>query len=434
MISRTKKKRVASLSLVLAGVLLLSLNVNATPMATASVQTQGLFATSTPVFEDITSCTGSDTLSDDRAVTDSSWLEDGAADALEEAWIAYLLTANPSQAIKACDVFYTAADYKEVKLPKVSVVKNALLHMGPSSSSTVITNFNPTVTATILYQYNEDWFYVEMADTWRGYVAAENVSLGKITQEQIDQVTLVNKCRYGALIKSTITLRAEASSSAKSLGKATAGTLLEVTDYLDNGWVQVNSSKGTAYINSSNVSFALYVEGEVDEEGYIKEVRARLKAEAEEAARKKQQQLLQQQMQQQQQNSSKENTTELGLSIVKLAKQYLGVPYKYGGADPRGFDCSGLIYYLYKQHGMSIPRGATSQYKAANKISMNELQPGDLVFYSSDTSNSIQHVVLYIGNGQILHAPRTGTVVQIGSLYDSWRVRNYYGSASFLHN
>jgi cell wall-associated NlpC family hydrolase len=104
--------------------------------------------------------------------------------------------------------------------------------------------------------------------------------------------------------------------------------------------------------------------------------------------------------------------TTTGEQIVAIAQRYMGVPYVYGGASPSGFDCSGLVQYVFNQVGISIPRVAADQSKGGQAVSRDNLQPGDLVFFGSP----ISHVGIYIGNGQYINAPKTGDVVKISSL------------------
>jgi len=104
--------------------------------------------------------------------------------------------------------------------------------------------------------------------------------------------------------------------------------------------------------------------------------------------------------------------TTTGAQIVAVAQRYIGVPYVYGGASPSGFDCSGLVQYVFNQVGISIPRVAVDQSKGGQAVSRDNLQPGDLVFFGSPVS----HVGIYIGNGQFINAPKTGDVVKISSL------------------
>ena len=99
-------------------------------------------------------------------------------------------------------------------------------------------------------------------------------------------------------------------------------------------------------------------------------------------------------------------SSSLGGQAVAIAQQYLGVPYVYGGASPSGFDCSGLVMYVYAQLGVSLPHNAAAQYGALPHVSRSALQPGDLVFFYG-----FGHVGIYVGNNTVIHAPHTGTVV-----------------------
>ncbi|RJQ42834.1 MAG: hypothetical protein C4534_09110 [Gaiellales bacterium] len=94
---------------------------------------------------------------------------------------------------------------------------------------------------------------------------------------------------------------------------------------------------------------------------------------------------------------------------VSIAMQYLGVPYVWGGESPSGFDCSGLVKYVYGQMGVYLPHSAAAQHYAGTPISYSQLAPGDLVFFG----RPISHVGIYIGGGSMIHAPFEGAVVSI---------------------
>ena len=111
---------------------------------------------------------------------------------------------------------------------------------------------------------------------------------------------------------------------------------------------------------------------------------------------------------------------------VGIAMQYLGVPYVWGGASPSGFDCSGFVMYVYAQVGVSLPHYTGAQYAMGVPVSQSDLQPGDLVFF-----NGLGHVGIYIGGGQMIHAPHTGDVVKVSSL-TGWYASTYVGARRIL--
>jgi peptidoglycan DL-endopeptidase CwlO len=98
-----------------------------------------------------------------------------------------------------------------------------------------------------------------------------------------------------------------------------------------------------------------------------------------------------------------------GQSVLSVAAQYLGVPYRFGGTSPvTGWDCSGAMQYLFGQVGISLPRSAAEQYAASNRISRVEAEPGDMVFFFSGGGH-VYHAALYAGGGMIYDAGRTGS-------------------------
>lgn len=103
--------------------------------------------------------------------------------------------------------------------------------------------------------------------------------------------------------------------------------------------------------------------------------------------------------------------------VVSIAKRYLGVKYVWGGASPKGFDCSGLVMYCYKKLGISLSHSSRSQYWEGERIARGSLMPGDLVFFGPNVAG-IHHVGIYVGGGMYIHAPRTGDVVKISCLSD----------------
>lgn len=101
-------------------------------------------------------------------------------------------------------------------------------------------------------------------------------------------------------------------------------------------------------------------------------------------------------------------------AAVSVAMQQVGVPYRYGGATPRGFDCSGLVYYSYARAGKSLPRTTGSLWSQTQPIAKNELRVGDILFFR--IAGKMSHVGLYIGEQRFVHAPSSGKNVTVASL------------------
>jgi cell wall-associated NlpC family hydrolase len=106
-------------------------------------------------------------------------------------------------------------------------------------------------------------------------------------------------------------------------------------------------------------------------------------------------------------------TNQARSEVVPYAKRFIGVPYRWGGSSPSGFDCSGFTSYVYRNAaGISLPRVSRAQIGAGQRVSRKDLQPGDLVFFGSP----IHHVGIYVGGNSYIHAPNTGARVRIDSL------------------
>ena len=130
--------------------------------------------------------------------------------------------------------------------------------------------------------------------------------------------------------------------------------------------------------------------------------------------------------------STTPSTSTGGQQIVDTAKQYLGYPYVYGGMSPAGFDCSGFVGYVYKLCGYSLKRVASDiYYNNGTSVSKDNLQPGDLVFFSN-SSESIGHVGIYIGSGQFIHASSSTVGVIISDLNSSYYVQHYQGAKRII--
>lgn len=118
--------------------------------------------------------------------------------------------------------------------------------------------------------------------------------------------------------------------------------------------------------------------------------------------------------------------------VLAVARDMLGQPVVWGGASPaQGFDCSGLVQYVYRQAGISLPRTADLQFLVGRAVSPSALQPGDLVYFTTYEPGA-SHVGIYIGGSKFIHTSFSQGVVAVGDMNDSYFVQRYYGAKRVL--
>ena len=229
------------------------------------------------------------------------------------------------------------------------------LRAEPSTSASVVTTLDKSVA---------------VADSVDGcYKIAYNGSTGYVSADylNVDQDNVFTT--YGRVNSDGVNVRSDASTDSSVLATIEEDAIVTVNGLVD-GWYDVTCEYGT--------------------EGYIRSDFLDLT------------------------ESSSSNS-----DIAATAKQYLGTGYVYGGASPRGFDCSGFTMYVYSQHGYSLPHSATSQWQSGlgtRVYSISELQPGDLVFFNDPSRNAgkaCSHAGIYTGDGQFIHSSssRSGGVI-----------------------
>ena len=244
-----------------------------------------------------------------------------------------------------------------------------------STSSTVVTHLGKYYAIAVLDDSTEGWYKVNYNGNV-GYVSSDYVTIDK------DNVFTT----YGRVTGSSVNVREAASTSSAVKASLKANTVVTVNGF-ENGWYNVTCEYGTT--------------------GYIRSDFLVL-SETKEAA-------------------------SASSGIVDLAKSFLGVRYVYGGASPKGFDCSGFTMYLCKQAGYSLPHTASGQMQYGTSISKSDLQPGDLVFFRDPSRcaahKTASHVGMYIGNSQFIHASSgSGYCVKISSLNDNYYATYYAGA------
>ena len=114
-------------------------------------------------------------------------------------------------------------------------------------------------------------------------------------------------------------------------------------------------------------------------------------------------------------------------AIIDTAMQLRGVPYRNGGSDPSGFDCSGFVQWVFARNGVLLPREVREQYGAGQKIELRQVRPGDLVFFET-VSHGASHVGLVIGADQFVHAPSSTGVVRVERLTATYWARRFVGA------
>ncbi|WP_119310802.1 C40 family peptidase [Oscillibacter sp. PEA192] len=232
------------------------------------------------------------------------------------------------------------------------------LRAEPSTSASVVTTLDKSVAVAILDDSVDGWYKIAYNGS-TGYVSADYLN--------VDQDNIFTT--YGRVNSDGVNVRSDASTDSSVLATIEEDAIVTVNGLVD-GWYDVTCEYGT--------------------EGYIRSDFLDLT------------------------ESSSSNS-----DIAATAKQYLGTGYVYGGASPRGFDCSGFTMYVYSQHGYSLPHSATSQWQSGlgtRVYSISELQPGDLVFFndpSRNASKACSHAGIYTGDGQFIHSSssRSGGVI-----------------------
>ena len=232
------------------------------------------------------------------------------------------------------------------------------LRAEPSTSVSVVTTLDKSVAVAILDDSVDGWYKIAYNGS-TGYVSADYLN--------VDQDNVFTT--YGRVNSDGVNVRSDASTDSSVLATIEEDAIVTVNGLVD-GWYDVTCEYGT--------------------EGYIRSDFLDLT------------------------ESSSSNS-----DIAATAKQYLGTGYVYGGASPRGFDCSGFTMYVYSQHGYSLPHSATSQWQSGlgtRVYSISELQPGDLVFFNDPSRNAgkaCSHAGIYTGDGQFIHSSssRSGGVI-----------------------
>ena len=259
-----------------------------------------------------------------------------------------------------------------------TVNTNALrLRAEPSAEGAILATAAKEECVVILEQVDENWYRVDYKSV-EGYMSTAYLDV----TEQADV-----ELGYGVVLPSALNVRTGPGTSYSCVTSLNQRTVVEIHG-VDNGWFKVSYGDVEGYVSGA------YLETCKDDSGN--------------------------------RGDGPIYDPTLGNQIVEYAAQFLGVPYVYGGNGPKSFDCSGLTKYVYANFGYEINRTAHDQASNGVKVSLDELQPGDLVFFHTlEASYYITHVGIYAGDGQFIHAPSTGKVVEYADLYSDYFTRAF---------
>lgn len=259
------------------------------------------------------------------------------------------------------------------------------IRSGPSTSYKVINKVSRNSKLEILEKINH-WYKVRLSNGTIGWASADYIST---TEDSQNSNTTENMSGKKGQVKVSTSLNVRSGASTKYSVVAKLRNK-EIVDLLEknSGWYKVRlSNKREGWVSSDYIN--IYTGSDT---------------------------------------STTTNQTSKAQDIVKKAYEQLGKPYVWGAEGPNSFDCSGLVHYVFGQNGISTPRVSRDQYKFGKSISKSNLQPGDLIFSSTSSNKTVNHVGIYVGNGQMIHAPNSNGVVKKVDINTSYWNKVYVGA------
>lgn len=387
--------------------------------------------------------------------------------------------ANPKKAEEELHEQYTEEEIQTIITQKSQAQEGyVILSAGvlsvkesPSENAPQIDALVPDKPVQII-ESTEDWYKIRYDDNIVGYVSKSNITTNK--EESELALKYYNNFRYGTIKTAggTVNIRKGPSTDSEVLGELsndaqiiiceTEGEFTKVCyseDYYDGYIVTSAIENADAWLPKDQLPVKKEEAAQRREQERLERERLekerqekeRLEKERQEKERKEKErqekERLERERQAAQAQSSQTQTTQAqatpapkqteapkteatapasskGQAIVNTAKKYLGIRYVYGGMSPSGFDCSGLVKYVLAENGISISRTAASQACEGTSVSYNNMQPGDLIFFAK--GGYVHHVGIYVGGGQMIHAPQTGDVVKYSSITTDYRRKGFY--------
>ncbi len=276
------------------------------------------------------------------------------------------------------------------------------LRSQPSTDSSILATANSGECVVVLEQA-DGWCRVNY-NLCEGYMSADYLTVSTAENAELG---------YGIVTGSGVNLRSGPGTSHPSVGTVSNGEKCYIIG-LNQGWYKVLYGSNPCYIRSDYLSLSeIPYENRASSNTpkYFRQGKAIGTLPGSSAAN---------------QVVSSTASSATGAQILAKATQYLGTPYVYGGASPSGFDCSGLVYYVYSTFGISVGRTPDAQYGAGTVVDKFNLQPGDIVLFSGTAGGGISHSGIYAGNGQFIHSPNSRSTVSYSDLTSGYWSEHFY--------
>lgn len=262
------------------------------------------------------------------------------------------------------------------KLGVCSGKQNINVHEKADVNSKAVGQLPPDAGCEILEDQGE-WLYIESGKV-KGYIKAEYILTGEQAQERAEEVQVLSATVNAKNLK----VRKQPNTNCGVRGMVKKNSVWTIEEELTD-WVRITYDNETeSYLSKDYVQVGYTLESALT----MTEVKYG------------------------------RGVTNVGIDIAEYAVQFVGNPYVYGGTSlTKGADCSGFTLTIFKKYGVTLTHSARAQSKCGTAVAISDLRPGDLVFYSNETG--INHVTIYIGNGQVCHASEPKTGIKISNLY-----------------
>lgn len=329
-------------------------------------------------------------------------------------------TATTNIAVENVDATTSVDNTENVQEEKTKLIsEDTRLKIVPAINATDIIEVKANQEVTIIETIN-NWVCIQAGNT-KGWIRGEKLKVKeeqKVEEKQEEPETEQEeknetevavqdtKIKTQFIASETVNLRKEPNTSSEIVSKLSLNMAVDVYSE-EGGWSKVKVSGKEGYISSSLLSDKKKETSRAAETPRTNESTSKQTNETTTTT------------------TSSAPASKNGGSVVETAKSYIGSSYVYGASGPSSFDCSGFTSYIYKQYGVSLNRTAAGQYSNGTAVSKDELQPGDLVMFGK---SGINHVGIYIGGGQMVHAANPSRGVTTDTINSGYYYNNYVGA------